>query len=59
MVTADGLVKILDFGLAKPVPGAADDQSQAPTAAHQTEAGIVLGTIGYMSPEQATGRPVD
>ncbi|HVQ54247.1 MAG TPA: protein kinase, partial [Thermoanaerobaculia bacterium] len=59
MVTADGLVKILDFGLAKPVPGAADSQSQAPTAAHQTEAGIVLGTIGYMSPEQATGRPVD
>ena len=59
MVTADGLVKILDFGLAKPVPEAADDQSQAPTAAHQTEAGIVVGTIGYMSPEQATGRPVD
>ena len=59
MVTADGLVKILDFGLAKPVPGAADDQSQAPTAAPQTEAGIVVGTIGYMSPEQATGRPVD
>ena len=59
-LTRDGLVKILDFGLARLEPGAlptgADDRS--PTAAG-TAAGIVLGTAGYMSPEQVRGRPVD
>ncbi len=59
MVTGDGLVKILDFGLAKAVAPESSGMSQVATATQQTEAGIVLGTVGYMSPEQATGRPVD
>jgi serine/threonine protein kinase/Tol biopolymer transport system component len=62
-VRADGMVKVLDFGLAKvfePVK-AAPMVSQTPTltAAPKTRAGVVLGTPGYMSPEQARGKPVD
>jgi serine/threonine-protein kinase len=53
-LTVDGVVKILDFGLALQRMSAAE----AVTAA-QTAAGVVLGTIGYMSPEQVTGEPVD
>jgi len=52
-------VKILDFGLAKLAGPAASDLSRVETAAHGTEPGVVLGTVGYMSPEQAKGRPVD
>jgi Tol biopolymer transport system component len=63
-VDADGRVKILDFGLAKAWEGeggsgSAPDLSQSPTMSRHTEAGIILGTAAYMSPEQARGRRVD
>jgi eukaryotic-like serine/threonine-protein kinase len=60
-VTADGRVKILDFGLAKltqPEPALAG-ASALPTTPPQTQPGIVLGTIGYMSPEQVRGLAAD
>jgi eukaryotic-like serine/threonine-protein kinase len=60
MVSADGYVKILDFGLAKLVEPVSQELSVLPTAAGSpTEPGTVLGTAGYMSPEQAAGRPLD
>jgi eukaryotic-like serine/threonine-protein kinase len=59
-LTKDGRVKILDFGLAKPIEATeTEPPTQAPTAAAGTEAGAVLGTIGYMSPEQLRGKPAD
>ncbi len=60
-VTRDGRVKILDFGLAKltqPESGARE-LTELPTAAAATEPGVVLGTLGYMSPEQVRGKPAD
>ena len=61
MLSADGKVKVLDFGLAK----AFEDQPSSPNSPtvlpqeSPTVAGVILGTAGYMSPEQARGRPVD
>ena len=60
MVSKDGYVKILDFGLAKRVETVAPGQeTSAPTNVNQTEPGTVMGTAGYMSPEQVKGFPVD
>ena len=62
-VRPDGTVKVLDFGLAKAIESApASDASaaQSPTLSlRATQAGIVLGTAAYMSPEQVRGKPVD
>jgi TolB-like protein/Tfp pilus assembly protein PilF len=55
-LTSDGRVKILDFGLARVKPRSCGEQSSAPTA---TEAGTVMGTVGYMSPEQVRGETAD
>jgi serine/threonine-protein kinase len=59
MVTEDGLVKILDFGLAKLMPQTSDAESDVPTETRATQQGAVLGTVPYMSPEQAASRPLD
>src|SRR5262245_8166001 len=57
MLTRDGRAKILDFGLAKANPNAGSDEV---TVSHDlTGAGVVLGTVQYMSPEQATGQSID
>src|SRR5580658_3120508 len=58
-VTKDGRVKILDFGLAKLTQPESGDHTSLPTMTQATEAGVVLGTAGYMSPEQVRGIAVD
>ena len=59
-VTNDGRVKILDFGLAKLTQNEADGgTTNVPTMTRGTEPGVVLGTLGYMSPEQVRGKPAD
>jgi eukaryotic-like serine/threonine-protein kinase len=65
MLRADGYVKVLDFGLAKlSEPGAlaagrASDPEALTRKQLQTQAGVIMGTVGYMSPEQARGLNVD
>jgi hypothetical protein len=62
MLSPEGKVKVLDFGLAKAwQPEEGDpDLTHSPTLTGQmTEGGVLLGTVGYMSPEQARGKPVD
>jgi serine/threonine protein kinase len=59
-VGKDGHVKILDFGLAKrEAPTDSGEETGVATAAGHTEPGTVMGTVGYMSPEQVRGRPAD
>ena len=62
-VRPDGTVKVLDFGLAKaldPAAGTSADAAISPTISlHATQAGVILGTAAYMSPEQARGKVVD
>ncbi len=59
-ITRDDRVKILDFGLAKQAPAQASAQgSQTMTVAAPTTPGTVMGTVGYMSPEQVRGEAVD
>ena len=63
VLAADGRVKLLDFGLAKAFSGDGaslpPDLSASPTVTGGTRAGMILGTAGYMSPEQARGKSVD
>jgi serine/threonine-protein kinase len=62
-VRTDGTVKVLDFGLAKamePASAMSANAMNSPTLSmHATQAGIILGTAAYMSPEQAAGKPAD
>ena len=59
MVTARGVVKVLDFGLAKILPELGRDPHSDHSEHPETASGMILGTVHYMSPEQAAGREVD
>lgn len=59
MLRDDGVVKILDFGLAKQLAPGPGGETQLATATAITSPGAILGTVGYMSPEQARGDAVD
>ena len=58
MVRADGLVKVLDFGLAKLTGGSSDPESETRVQS-ETQPGMIIGTVAYMSPQQARGKAVD
>jgi serine/threonine-protein kinase len=58
-VTPAGVIKVLDFGLAKSIESNAASQDSPTLTVRATEAGMILGTAAYMSPEQASGKPVD
>jgi dienelactone hydrolase/predicted Ser/Thr protein kinase len=59
LISSTGLVKVVDFGLAKLTvpPGPSSDAT--PTLSQGTREGVILGTVAYMSPEQAEGKPID
>ena len=59
MLEQDHRVKVLDFGLAKLLEGALGSDATMAIAPHSTREGHILGTVAYMSPEQAEGKPVD
>jgi len=59
MITIDGFVKILDFGLAKVASPAGEPHEARTLSSWQTLPGMVVGTVQYMSPEQAAGGPLD
>ena len=58
-VTKDGRVKFLDFGLAKLIPTPAASADGGTVTLEETEPGVVMGTVGYMSPEQVRGQTAD
>ena len=59
MIRPDGYVKVLDFGLAKLIESTETPSAEAPTRKVQTGSGLIIGTVGYMSPEQARGQRID
>ena len=59
MISDDGFVKILDFGLAKITAPSGEQQGIRSTTTSLTDSGLIVGTVGYMSPEQVGGLPLD